>query len=473
MGGFVGVASKKDCVMDLYFGVDYHSHLGNSRGGIAVFGGNGFQQSIHNIENSPFRTKFENEIDNFKGKYGIGCISDMEAQPLVIYSRLGIYAITTVGRINNSKELEEICFKSGTSHFNGALGEGINPTELVSALISQKNSIKEGLEYVQEMVEGSISVLVMTQEGLYAMRDKLGRTPIILAKKEGSYCVTFESSAFLNLGYKHILDLGPGEIIFFDEKKYEVLKEPNKEMKMCIFLWVYYGYPTSNYEGSNVEITRNRCGKLMAQRDKMGLSKEVDLVAGVPDSGIANALGYANESKITYGRSFVKYTPTWARSFMPGNQTERNMVARKKLIPIMELIRDKRLLLIDDSIVRGTQLGQTTKFLYDSGAKEVHVRPASPPIMYGCKYLNFSRTSNELELITRRVICELENVKEATDELLKEYSDPDSKKHQKMVEVIKEKLDFTSLNFARLDELVEAIGLKEYELCTYCMNGKG
>lgn len=469
MGGFFGVASKKDCVLDLYFGVDYHSHLGTRRGGLAVFGKeNGFQRSIHNIENAPFRTKFEREIDSFHGNVGIGCISDGEAQPLLVNSHLGSFAITTVGRINNIDELRDMCFEFGTTHFLEMSGGEINPTELIAALINQKASIEEGLAFVQEVVRGSMSVLVLTPEGIYCSRDKFGRTPVVIAHKEDTYCVTFESSAYLNLGYSHVKDLGPGEIVYITSEYHRVLKGMNEKMKMCSFLWVYYGYPTSDYEGKNVEIMRNNCGKRLAQRDDV----DVDIVAGVPDSGLAHAIGYANESKKTFARPFIKYTPTWPRSFMPQNQIERNLIARMKLIPVEELIKGKKLLLIDDSIVRGTQLGETTDFLYRSGAKEVHVRPACPPIMFGCKFLNFSRTSSEMDLMTRKVICSFEHTEDISDELLKEYANPDSEKYKLMVEEIRKRLHFTTLDFARLDELVESIGLSPCKLCTYCWNGE-
>ena len=468
MGGFFGVVSKKDCVSDLYFGVDYHSHLGARRGGLAVFGQQGFRRSIHNIENVPFRSKFEKEIDTFEGNLGIGCISDYEPQPLLFSSNLGSFAITTVGRVKNIPELKKSCFSHGATHFSEMSNGEINVTELMAALISQKNSICEGLLHIQEVVEGSMSVLVMTKEGIYCSRDRYGRMPLVIAKKEDAYCATFESSAYMNLGYEHVKDLGPGEIAYITADSFTVLKEARKEMKMCSFMWVYYGYPTSTYEGQNVELVRNRCGELLAQRDDV----EVDLVAGVPDSGTAHAIGYANTKHYPFSRPFIKYTPTWARSFMPQNQKERKLIAGKKLIPVKELIKDKRMLLIDDSIVRGTQLGETTQFLYDSGAKEVHVRPACPPIMFGCKYLNFSRSSSELALLSRRVVCELEGKEEVDIETLKEYADENSEKHQQMVDAICQKLNFTSLKFVKLSELIEAIGIEKCKLCTYCWNGE-
>ena len=466
MSGFFGVASKESCVLDLFFGVDYHSHLGTRRAGMAVHGVDGFQRSIHNIQNSPFRTKFEKDIEEFEGNLGVGCISDNEAQPLLVKSSVGSFAITTVGRINNFEQLKNQCFEHGTTHFLEMSSGEINPTELVAALISQKENIVEGIKHAQELIKGSMSILILTSEGIYAARDKLGRTPVVIGEKSNGYCVTFESSAFLNLGYHHYRDLGPGEIVFMQPNKIEVKQEPGNEMKICSFLWVYYGYPTSTYEGVNVECMRNRCGSLLAGRDDV----HPDCVAGVPDSGIAHAVGYANASNIPFARPFIKYTPTWPRSFMPTSQKQRNMIAKMKLIPVKELIKDKNLLLIDDSIVRGTQLGETTQFLYDSGAKEVHVRPACPPIMFGCKYLNFSRSSSELDLITRRVIQKLEG-DNVCEEVLKEYADPDSERYKTMCEEIRRRSNFTSLRYHRLDDMVQAIGLDKCKLCTYCWDG--
>ena len=468
MGGFFGVASKNDCVADLYFGIDYHTHLGARRGGMAVCHEFGFNRAIHNIENSPFRLKFADEIDSFHGNVGIGCISDTEPQPILVNSHLGSFAVTTVGRINNVEELRQNCFTHGITQFLEMSNGKMNGTELIAALINQKDSIAEGLAYVQEMVEGSMSVLVMTKEGIYCARDKWGRTPIVIAKKEDAYCATFETSAFMNLGYHHVKDLGPGEIGFINSDSYTVLKEAGEQMRMCTFLWVYYGYPTSTYEGMNVEVMRYNCGKEMAKRDNV----EVDIVAGVPDSGLEHAIGYANASGQQYARPFIKYTPTWPRSFTPQNQVERNLIAKMKLIPVKELIKDQKLLLIDDSIVRGTQLGETTEFLYDSGAKEVHVRPACPPNMFGCKYLNFARFTSEMDLISRRVICDLEGTTDVPLELLQEYADPDTEKYRAMVDEIGRRLNFTSLDYARLDEIQRAIGLDPEKLCTYCWNGK-
>jgi len=467
MSGFFGVASKKDCVMDLFFGVDYHSHLGTRRGGMAVCGENGFNRSIHNIENSPFRTKFERDIEEFEGNVGIGCISDSEAQPLLVNSHLGSFAITTVGRVNNLEELKEECFQKGTSHFLEMSGGVINPTELVAALINQKDSIVEGIKNAQDKIKGSMSILLMTPEGIYCARDKFGRTPVIIGKKEDAYCATFESSAFLNLGYHHVKDLGPAEIAFITADGMVQKQKPSDKMKICSFLWVYYGYPTSTYEGVNVEAMRYQCGDMLARRDNV----KPDSVAGVPDSGIAHAVGYANRSGYPFSRPFIKYTPTWPRSFMPQSQGQRNLIAKMKLIPVQELIKDKSLLLIDDSIVRGTQLRETTEFLYNSGAKEVHVRPACPPLLYGCKYLNFSRSNSELDLITRRVIQDFEG-ENVSDEVLKKYADPDSEEYQKMLDEICKRLKFTSLRYHRLDDMIASIGIEPCKLCTYCWNGE-
>ncbi|MCD7894077.1 MAG: amidophosphoribosyltransferase [Erysipelotrichaceae bacterium] len=467
MSGFFGVVSKNDCVMDLFFGIDYHSHLGTRRGGMAVYGKDGFQRSIHNIENSPFRTKFEKDVDEFSGNIGIGCISDSEPQPLLVNSHLGSFAITTVGRINNLEELKQQCFDYGKTHFLEMSGGSINPTELVAALINQKDSIVEGIKFVQESVKGSMSILIMTKYGIYCARDKLGRTPVIIGKKDDAHCVTFESSAFLNLGYHHVCDLGPGEIVYLTHDYINHKQPANDKMKICSFLWVYYGYPTSTYEGINVEVMRYHCGELLAKRDNV----KTDSVAGVPDSGTAHAVGYANASGIPFTRPFIKYTPTWPRSFMPQSQGQRNLIARMKLIPVQDLIKNKSLLLIDDSIVRGTQLRETTEFLYESGAKEVHVRPACPPLLFGCKYLNFSRSSSELDLIARRVIKDLEG-DNVSDEVLSQYSDPDSPKYQEMLDEICRRLNFTSLRYHRLDDMIESIGLERCQLCTYCWDGK-
>ena len=466
MGGFFAVASKESCVMDLFFGTDYHSHLGTRRGGMAVYGENGFNRAIHNIQNAPFRTKFERDVDEMEGNIGIGCISDYEPQPLLINSHLGSFAISTVGKVNNVEALVEECYRFGHTHFQEMSGGSVNPTELVAAMINQKSSYVEGLKYVQEKIEGSMTVIILTPSGIYASRDKVGRTPVIIGKKDNAFCASFESFAYLNLGYQDYKELGPGEIVYFNADGCETVSEPGEEMKICSFLWVYYGYPTSSYEGVNVEKMRYECGRLLAQRDDV----EPDCVAGVPDSGLAHAIGYSNESGIPFSRPFIKYTPTWPRSFMPTSQAQRNLIARMKLIPVHDLIKDKKLLMIDDSIVRGTQLRETTEFLYNSGAKEVHIRPACPPIMYGCKYLNFSRSSSEMDLITRRVIQQREG--EVTDEKLKEYTDPDSQCYKEMVEEIRKQLNFTSLRYHRLDDMIKAIGISPCKLCTYCFDGK-
>ena len=467
MGGFFGVASKQDCVFDLFFGIDYHSHLGTRRGGMAVYGKDGFNRSIHNIENAPFRTKFEKDMREMSGNLGIGCISDYEPQPLIVRSHHGTYALTTISKINNQEQLTQKLFDSGHSHFLEMSGGDINATELIAALINQKANIIEGIHHALEEIDGSVSILLMNQAGIYAARDKYGRTPVAIGKKDDAYCVSFENYAYKNLGYSDYKELGPGEIVVVTDKNCVTLMNPNEEMKICTFLWVYYGYPASSYEGNSVENMRYRCGRKMAQRDTV----KPDIVAGVPDSGIAHAIGYANESGVPFSRPFIKYTPTWSRSFIPTLQSQRNQIAKMKILAVEELIRDKSLLLIDDSIVRGTQLRETTEFLYDSGAKEVHIRPACPPLLYGCKYLNFSRSSSEMDLITRRVIDRLENGR-VTEEVLQEYADPDSPKYEQMVEEIRKEMNFTSLAFARLDDMLESVGIDKCKLCTYCWDGK-
>lgn len=468
MSGFFGVSSKTDCVLDLFFGVDYHSHLGTKRGGMVVCGENGFQRSIHNIENSPFRSKFEKDIEEFSGNSGIGCISDAEAQPLLVNSHIGSFAIATVGRINNMEELKQECFENGKVQFLESSHGVLNQTEMVAAIINLKDNIIDGLKNAQEKIKGSMSILLLFKDKIYASRDKLGRTPIVVGKKRGAYCVSFESSAYLNLGYKFVKELGPGEIVTITPDEVVTLKEPGKEMKICSFLWTYYGYPTATYEGVNVETMRYECGKLMRKRDDV----EVDSVAGVPDSGIPHAIGYANASGIPYSRPLIKYTPTWPRSFMPQSQKQRSLIAKMKLITVNELIKNKRLILIDDSIVRGTQLRETAQLLYDCGAKEIHVRSACPPIMFSCKYLNFSRSTSDLDLMTRKAIFELEGTNEISDELLNEYADENSQKHQNMVDAICKAMGFDTLKYHRLDDLIEAIGIGECKLCTYCFNGK-
>ena len=469
MGGIFGVASKKNCVFDLFFGIDYHSHLGTRRGGMAVHGEKGFDRSIHNIENSPFRTKFEHDVDELEGNLGIGCISDSEPQPLLVQSHLGSFAITTVGKINNQEELVKQAFENGRAHFLEMSGGGVNSTELVAALINEKPSISEGIRYAQEVIDGSMTLMVMTEHGIFAARDRLGRTPLFIGEKEDGHCISFEDFAYVNLGYKTCRELGPGEVVFVRPDKINTVIPAGDKMKICSFLWVYYGYPNASYEGVNVETMRYKCGELLAKRDDV----RPDYVAGVPDSGIAHAVGYANESGIPFARPFIKYTPTWPRSFMPQNQKKRNLIAKMKLIPVDALIKGKKLLLIDDSIVRGTQLGETTEFLYESGVEEVHIRPACPPLLYGCKYLNFSRSNSELDLITRRVILKREGEENANNpDILAEYADPDSERYQAMLDDICKELNFTSLRYHRLDDMIESIGIHPENLCTYCWNGK-
>lgn len=467
MGGFFGAVSKEDCVFDLFFGVDYHSHLGTRRAGMAVYDSkSGFDKAIHNIENAPFRTKFTKESNSMHGQMGIGCISDFEAQPILIRSHHGTYAISTVGKINNIDEIADEIIKTNT-HFFEMHGGGINQTELVAAIINQKENFIEGIRYVQEIVDGSISILILTPKGVYAVRDKLGRTPISIGQKEDGYCASFESFAYLNLGYKEYKELGPGEAVVLTPDGVKTLIPAGDKMRICTFLWIYYGYPSASYEGISVEKMRYNCGKALAKRDNV----KPDIVAGVPDSGIAHAIGYSNEAGIPYSRPFIKYTPTWPRSFMPTNQTKRNLIAKMKLIPIHDLIDGKSLLLIDDSIVRGTQLRETTEYLFESGAKEVHIRPACPPLFYGCKYLNFSRSTSEMDLITRRVIKKLEGV-EPTDEIIKEYVDPDGEKYAAMIEEIRKELHFTTLRYHRLDDMIASVGIDSDKLCTYCWDGK-
>ena len=467
MGGFFGVVSKEDCLFDLFYGTDYHSHLGTKRGGMALYDAKrGFQRAIHNIENSPFRTKFEHDVGEMVGNMGIGSISDTEPQPLIVRSHLGTFAITTVGRINNVDQILRKVFAEGTPHFLEMSGGVINPTELVAVLINRRATICEGIQYAQKMIDGSMSMLVLTQDGMYAARDHMGRTPVILGKKAGAFCATFESSAFLNLGYSLYKELGPGEVDFITADGVEVFVEPQQEMKICTFMWVYFGYPTSCYEGMNVEKMRCQCGGMLAKRDDV----EVDTVAGVPDSGLAHAIGYANESGVPFSRPLIKYTPTWPRSFMPPNQQQRNLIAHMKLIPVEQLIRGQRMVMIDDSIVRGTQLRETTDFLFDSGAKEVHIRTACPPILFGCKYLNFSRSTSEMDLIARRVISQFEGTEKPDN--LDRYADPDSPEYARMVEEIRRQMRFTTLKYQRLDDMVAAIGISPCKLCTYCWNGK-
>lgn len=472
MGGFFGAVTKGDAISDVFFGTDYHSHLGTRRGGMAAFNKEvGHQRVIHNIQNSPFRTKFEKIFDEMEGFAAIGCISDFEPQPLLIRSKLGTYAICNVGVINNADKLIED-YLAGGGYFDSMTGGNVNPTELIAALINQKESFSEGIKFVQQVVEGTTSILILTDKGsIIAARDKVGRLPVLIGKSEDGYCVSFESFAYQKLGYEDEKELGPGEIVEITADSLTQLSPPGKEMKMCSFLWSYYGYPTSTYEGVNVEIMRYRNGEIMADHDaKVGNAEGVDYVGGVPDSGTPHAIGYANESHIPFARAFIKYTPTWSRSFTPQKQTERNKIAKMKQIPIHDLIKDKNLLFVDDSIVRGTQLKETVDFLYNNGAKSVHMRSACPPIMYSCKYLNFSRATGEMELIARQIVMELEG--EEGFKHLEEYSDSSTERGQNLRKAISEKLNFASLEFQSLEGVIKAIGLEPCKLCTYCWNGK-
>ncbi len=465
MGGFFGVVSKDDCVNDLYFGTDYHSHLGTKRGGMAVLGENGFKRSIHDISNTQFRSKFDGDLPKFKGRKGIGVISDYEDQPLIITSHLGVYSIITVGVIKNLDALAKAAFVKRTTHFSEMSGGELNPTELVATLINQEANYVDGITRAQESIEGSCSILLLTDSGIYAARDRLGRTPVIIGKKPGSVAAAFESCSFPNLDYEIVKYLGPGEIVHFTEEAIQTVKQPGDRMQICAFLWVYYGYPPSNYESINVEAVRNRCGASLARND----STQIDVVAGIPDSGVAHAIGYANESKKHYQRPFVKYTPTWPRSFMPQDQSIRDLVARMKLIPIREMIQGKKLLFCDDSIVRGTQLRDTIQRLYDYGASEVHMRPACPPLVYGCKFLNFSRSRSALDLAACKAIKELEGKDDAN---LSEYASGCGDKYSAMVERIRARLGLTTLQYQKLDDLIQAIGLPREKICTYCWDGK-
>ena len=472
MGGLFGTVSTGDCVNDLFFGIDYHSHLGTHRGGMAVCGPEGFQRVIHNIQNAPFRTKFERDVQEMKGTIGIGCISDTDPQPIIIRAKFGSFVLATVGKINNSDAILQSIFDNNHAHFQELTNGSVSQTEVAAALISTQNSLEEGLALVQDTVDGSLTMLAMTEDAVYAARDKYGRTPLIIGRKENgekSYAVSFESFAYQNLGYADEKNLGPAEIVRITPDGLEILREAGNEMKICSFLWTYYGYPTSSYEGVNVEQMRNRCGERLAERDADQI--DLDYVAGVPDSGTAHAIGYANASKTKFARPLIKYTPTWPRSFMPPNQSMREMIAKMKLITVNPLINGKKLLFIDDSIVRGTQMHDTASYLFEHGAKEVHVRSACPPIMYACKYLNFSRSTSEYDLITRRVIRDLEGG-EASDEVIAEYADATTDKHQKMIEKITEELDFTSLKYHELEDLKKAVGIDPCRLCTYCWDGK-
>lgn len=464
MGGFFAVASQSDCVADLFYGTDYHSHLGTMRGGMAVARSGGFTRSIHDITNAQFRSKFEHDLPKLRGNLGIGVISDYEDQPLIIGSHLGQYALMTVGRIVNIESLARDAFRARVTHFSEMAGGEINPTELVATLINQGGSFVEGIRIAQEAIEGSCSIMLLTQDAIYAARDRQGRTPIVIGTKPGATAATLETCAFPNLDYEIERYLGPGEIVRITPEGCQTVRPAGDEMQICSFLWVYYGYPASSYEGINVEEVRYRCGAALARHDSL----ELDVVAGVPDSGTGHAIGYANEAGVPHGRPFVKYTPTWPRSFMPQDQRVRDLVARMKLIPIRELIRGKRVLFCEDSVVRGTQLRDTIRRLFEYGAKEVHMRPACPPLVYGCRFLNFSRSRSELDLAARKAIKELEG---DDAKHLEDYADPDSKRHAAMVDRVRQHLGLTSLKYQRLDDLVEAIGMPKCSLCTFCWDG--
>ena len=473
MGGIFGVTSRRNCILDVFFGTDYHSHLGTRRAGMAAYDPQyGLQREIHNIENSPFRTKFEHVGDEMFGNAAIGCISDTDPQPLLIRSNLGLYAISTIGIINNARALTEQYLAFSGGHFDVMTGGRVNANELIAAMIDQKSSFSDGIRFAQSVIEGTATILILREGGhLIAARDRYGRLPVSIGQNEDGYAVALEPFAFTKLGYEPVRELGPGEIVEISPEGVEVLAEPGRDMKICAFLWTYYGYPTSTYEGVNVEAMRYRNGRLMAIADReKGVAQDIDYVGGVPDSGTPHAIGYANESGIPFARPFIKYTPTWPRSFMPPNQDERAMVAKMKQVPVHELIRGKKLLFVDDSIVRGTQLRETVEFLYENGAEEVHIRSACPPILYGCKYLNFSRATSDMELLARSVIMDLEG--EEGFNHLDEYADTHTERGQRLRQTICEKLHFSSLEYQSLDGLAEAIGLDRCKICTYCWNGK-
>ena len=472
MGGFCGAISKRDVVLDVFFGTDYHSHLGTRRGGMAAWDEEkGFQREIHNIENAPFRTKFDKAVGELKGKICIGSISDTDPQPLLVRSVHGTYAICVVGVIKNEEQLIGALLDKPHGHFEAMSGGRVNSNELVASLISRQPTIAEGIRYAQKVIEGTASVLIMTDHSLIAGRDLVGRLPIHIGQDEDGCCLAFETFAYQKTGYRDAYELGPGEVVEVTAEGWKTLIEPGDEMKICAFLWTYYGYPNSNYEGINVEVMRNRNGEILARTDReKGVAQDLDYVGGVPDSGTPHAIGYANESGIPFARPFIKYTPTWPRSFMPSNQRERNMVAKMKQLPVHELINGKKLLFVDDSVVRGTQLRETVEFLYENGAKEVHIRSACPPLLYGCKYLNFSTSRSEMELLARQVIMELEG--EEGFNHLEEYADGKSERGIKLRETIAEDMHFTTLDYQSLDGLLEAIGLPECKVCTYCWNGK-
>ena len=473
MGGFFGIVSKQDCMVDVFFGTDYHSHLGTRRGGMAAYDKEiGLQRTIHNIENAPFRTKFEHIFEQMKGTSAIGCISDTDPQPMLIRSALGTYAICTVGVVNNADALIEQYFATSGGHFDAMTGGRVNATELVAALIDQKGDFVEGIRFAQRVIDGTANILILKDDGkLIAARDRVGRIPVQIGKDEYGYCASFEAFAYTKLGFEHVRELGPAEIVELSPESITQLSPPGEEMCVCAFLWSYYGYPTSTYEGINVEAMRYRNGAAIADRDmEQGRSMDIDYVGGVPDSGTPHAIGYANRSGRPFARAFIKYTPTWARSFTSAKQADRKKVAKMKQIPVHELIQDKNLLFVDDSIVRGTQLQETVDFLYENGAKSVHMRSACPPIMYGCKYLNFSRSTSDMELISRRTIVELEG--EEGLKHIDEYADGNTERGKAMRKAICEKMHFASLGFQTLDGVVNAIGLDKCKLCTYCWTGK-
>lgn len=472
MGGIFGAISKRDVVLDVFYGVDYHSHLGTRRGGMLIYDEkDGFQRQIHSIENTPFRTKFEKDLADFHGNSGIGCISDTDPQPLLVRSHLGLYALTTVGVITNAEELITEYFSDHGHQFMAMSSGDVNSTELAAALINQKDDITEGILHAQNMIKGSLTLLVLTNDCIIAARDKFGRLPIIISKDENGHCLTFESFAAHKLGYEDVYEVGPNEIVKVTADEISQLSPPGEKMKICAFLWTYYGYPTSTYEGINVEMMRCKNGEIMARNDAAnGNLPELDSVAGVPDSGLPHAIGYANKSGLPFARPFIKYTPTWPRSFMPSNQSMRNQVAKMKQIPVQELIKGKKLLFVDDSIVRGTQLRETVEFLYESGAEEVHIRSACPPIMYGCKYLNFSRSNSEMELIARATIQELEG--DEGQKHLKEYADSSTERGKCMQEAICKNLGFSSLGYQSIEGILEAIGMDRDKVCTYCWTGE-
>ena len=472
MGGFFGITSKNDCMMDVFFGVDYHSHLGTRRGGMAAYDKDiGLQRKIHNIENSPFRTKFEHIFEEMQGTSAIGCISDSDPQPMLVRCKMGTFAISTVGIVNNAKELIDLCLENG-DHFDAMTGGKINSTELVASLIGHKDSFVEGIQYAQSLIVGTANILILTDKGnLIAARDRMGRIPVQIGKDEFGYCASFEEFAFTKLGFEKVKELGPGEIVELTPDSMTQLAAPGEEMRMCAFLWSYYGYPTSTYEGVNVEAMRYRNGASIAELDiRRGVGADIDYVGGVPDSGTPHAIGYANRFGKPFARAFIKYTPTWARSFTPARQADRNKIAKMKQIPVHELITGKNLLFVDDSIVRGTQLQETVEFLYENGAKNVHMRSACPPIMYGCKYLNFSRSTSDMDLISRRTILELEG--EEGLKHIEEYADSTTERGKAMSAAICQKFKFASLGFQTVEGVIDSIGIDKCKLCTYCWNGK-